>query len=229
MILDRALAITHDAAPTVDPDATTPRDRRGGPKRSGRMSVPCQRVAGRLQFRVRASVRIGRPQPCKTTTVRPRVRALLRMRQGDDRRRMKLEGLTGTYTYRSFHNVPDLVDDFNRLRFAQLELRLEVEPTGTLSGKLMFSDEPEIYMALTGELSGSEPVRLVFTGRGLPGTDIADFHYEYDAVLLSTWTAGVGQVATLAGTVLRASAHGAPPNVVPAGYTASFLAVRRAA
>ena len=67
----------------------------------------------------------------------------------------------------------------------------------------------------------------MYTGRGPAGSDIADFHYEYDAVVLRTWEHGVDQQLALAGTVLRASPHGTEPNVAPAGYTASFLAVRR--
>lgn len=35
--------------------------------------------------------------------------------------------LTETYTYRSFLNRPELVEDFNKLRFAELELRLAVD------------------------------------------------------------------------------------------------------
>ena len=64
-------------------------------------------------------------------------------------------------------------------------------------------------------------------GRGRPGTPIADFHYEYDGMLLRRWETGVGQRQTLAGTVLRAEDHGSGPTLAPAGQTASFLAVKR--
>ncbi|MFD0351537.1 hypothetical protein ACFQ0M_46715 [Kitasatospora aburaviensis] len=50
--------------------------------------------------------------------------------------------LTGTYTYRSFLNRPEPVDDFNKLRFAQLELRLQAGRDGAVSGALVFSEEP---------------------------------------------------------------------------------------
>jgi hypothetical protein len=138
---------------------------------------------------------------------------------------MEPQDLTGTYTYRSFHNAPQPVDDFNRLRFAQLEMRLDVSADGALTGRLVFS--PEIGMDLEGTCTKKAPLHLVYTGRGPAGSEIADFHYEYDAVVLRTWQHGVDQVLTLAGTVLRASPHGTAPDVAPAGYTASFLAVRR--
>lgn len=142
---------------------------------------------------------------------------------------MKSADLSGTYTYRSFLNTPEPVSDFNKLKFAQIELRLVVTADGTLTGKLMFSTAPELFMALTGTVTGDEHPHLVYDGRGLPGTEIADFHYSYDAVLLPTWPTAIGQVPTIAGTVLRVADHGAPPNVAHAGVTASFLAVKRPA
>ena len=51
-------------------------------------------------------------------------------------------GLTGTYTYRSFHNRPEPVDDFNQLRFGQLELRLAVEAGDQVTGVLVFPATP---------------------------------------------------------------------------------------
>lgn len=138
---------------------------------------------------------------------------------------MEPEDLTGIYTYRSFHNLPQPVDNFERLKFAQLEMQLDVSADGTLTGRLVFS--PDTGMDLRGTCTGTPTPRLVYTGLGPAGSDIADFHYEYDAVVLRTWEHGIGQQLTLAGTVLRARDHGAEPNVSPAGYTASFLAVRR--
>jgi hypothetical protein len=143
---------------------------------------------------------------------------------------MEAEELAGTYTYRSFLNRPEPVDDFNRLRFAQLELRLDVEADGTIMGALVFpaaaGAEPQA-MDVTGHATSDSPVRFSFTGRGRPGTQIADFHYEYDGILLRRWETGVSQRQTLAGTVLRAEDHGSGATVAPAGQTASFLAVKR--
>jgi hypothetical protein len=109
---------------------------------------------------------------------------------------MEAEELAGTYTYRSFLNRPEPVD------------------------------EPQA-MDVTGHAKSDSPVRFSFTGRGRPGTQIADFHYEYDGILLRRWETGVSQRQTLAGTVLRAEDHGSGATVAPAGQTASFLAVKR--
>ena len=143
---------------------------------------------------------------------------------------MEPRELAGTYTYRSFLNRPEPVDDFNRLRFAQLELRLSVQADGIISGALVFpaaaGAEPQA-MDVNGHVSADSPDHFSFTGKGRPGTPIADFHYEYDGMLLRRWETGVGQRQTLAGTVLRAEDHGSGPTLAPAGQTASFLAVKR--
>ncbi|MGI5359306.1 hypothetical protein ACQI4E_28880 [Streptomyces sp. CA-252508] len=143
---------------------------------------------------------------------------------------MNIAELTGTYTYRSFLNRPEPVEDFNKLRFAQLELRLGAEPDGAVNGVLVFSEEPgaePIAMEMTGRASGSSPVAFTLTGKGRPNSPIADFHYEYDGIALRHWEAGIGQRTTLAGTVLRAADHGSGSSLAKAGQTASFLAVRR--
>ncbi|MFF7456482.1 hypothetical protein [Kitasatospora sp. NPDC008115] len=137
---------------------------------------------------------------------------------------MDVMELTGTYTYRSFLELPDPVDDFNRLRFAQATLELTAGADGAVGGELILSDpgeEPLIIMDMTGTASASSRVSFTLTGRGRP--PITDFHYEYDGAVLRHWEAGVGQRTVLAGTVLRAEPHGG----APAGRTASFLAVRR--
>lgn len=141
---------------------------------------------------------------------------------------MDLPELTGTYTYRSFQNVPQPVDDFNRLRFAQLELRLRVDGDGAVTGELVFptadpAAEPGV-MDITGKAGADELTRVALAGRGRGGTATAQFQYDYDGVLLPSWAAGIDQRPTIAGTVLRVAAHG--PGA-PAGLTASFLAVRR--
>lgn len=143
---------------------------------------------------------------------------------------MDADELSGTYTYRSFLDRPEPVDDFNRLRFAQLELRLTVESDGAITGILVFSATPgeqPLGMDIDGSVSTWSPVRFGFSGRGRPGTPIADFHYEYDGVGLRHWETGVDQRLVLAGTVLRAEDHGSGASLARAGQAASFLAVKR--
>lgn len=146
---------------------------------------------------------------------------------------MNASDLTGTYTYRSFLNRPELVEDFNKLRFAELELRLVVDPEGTISGELVFPEplgaEP-LTMDMVGkvlQVPAASAVAFTLTGKGRTETPIADFHYEYDGSVLRHWETGINQRMTLAGTVLRAKDHGSGAGLARAGQTASFLAVKR--
>jgi hypothetical protein len=82
-------------------------------------------------------------------------------------------------------------------------------------------------MDVNGVVSDWSPFRFSFSGRGRPGTPIADFHYEYDGVVLRHWEAGVDQQLALAGTVLRAEDHGSGASLAKAAQTASFLAVKQ--
>jgi hypothetical protein len=143
---------------------------------------------------------------------------------------VEAENLTGTYTYRSFLDRAEPVDDFNRLRFAQLELHLSVDPGGIISGALLFPTPPGSDpqgMDLDGQLSESTLKHFSFSGRGRPNSQIADFHYEYDGIVLHHWENGIDQRLTLAGTVVRAADHGSGATLARAGQTASFLAVQR--
>jgi hypothetical protein len=138
--------------------------------------------------------------------------------------------LTGTYTYRSFLDRPEPVDDFNKLRFGQLELQLSVGSDGTISGLLVFpapAGVAGVVMDVAGQVSALSPVQFRFGGKGRPGSSISDFHYEYDGAVLRHWEAGIGQRIALAGTVLRAQDHGSGASLARAGQTASFVAVRR--
>jgi hypothetical protein len=144
--------------------------------------------------------------------------------------RMDAAAITGSYTYRSFLNIPEPVDNFDKLRFGQLELRLLVESGGALSGALLFPAPPGVeplVMDISGSVSAWSPIRFSFAGRGRPSTVIADFHYEYDGAVLRHWETGIDQRLTLAGTVLRAENHGSGASLARAGQTASFLAVKR--
>ncbi|MFD9412582.1 hypothetical protein ACFWBN_37035 [Streptomyces sp. NPDC059989] len=89
---------------------------------------------------------------------------------------MQATDLTGTYTYRSFLNRPEPVDDFNDLRFAQLELRLTATSAGGVSGLLVFPApagvEP-LAMEMAGQASGT-PLAITLTGKGVAGTPIED-------------------------------------------------------
>jgi hypothetical protein len=143
---------------------------------------------------------------------------------------MGVEELTGNYTYRSYRDVPEPVQSFNDLRFAQLALQLAVQPDGTATGTLIFPAPAGVEpptMDISGRVSAGAPVQVRLTGKGHPGTSTADFHYEYDGVVLRHWETGIDQRLVLGGTVLRAKDHGSGATLARAGFTVSFLAVRR--
>ena len=134
----------------------------------------------------------------------------------------------GYYTYRSFLNADQPVDDFNKIKFAEAEVFLRVGDDGALSGTLAFPAQPasdrQEFMDLSGTVVSWEPLRVRFIGRGRPGSSIADYEYEYDGTLLFSWpSATPPQRVALSGTVLRAKDHGS----AKAGATASFVAVKR--
>lgn len=82
-------------------------------------------------------------------------------------------------------------------------------------------------MDVSGKVSAWSPAHVSFAGKGRPGSAIADFHYEYDGGVLRHWETGINQRLTIAGTVLRAEDHGSGTTLAKAGFTASFLAVKR--
>jgi hypothetical protein len=90
---------------------------------------------------------------------------------------VSVEKLSGTYTYRSFLDRPEPVDDFDRLRFAQLELRVSVDTGGALSGELVFpasAGTAPLAMDVGGTVAGSPLTQIRYTGKGRPDTAIAD-------------------------------------------------------
>jgi hypothetical protein len=140
---------------------------------------------------------------------------------------MKHYELTGYYTYRSFINNPQPVDDFNKIRFAEAELFLNVAPDGTITGTLAFpadlSADTKAVMDITGRVSDWSTATLELEGLGRPGTDTDSFDYVYRGSVEPEIENSVGQRQTFVGTVLRAKPHGS----AQPGVTASFVAVKR--
>jgi hypothetical protein len=139
--------------------------------------------------------------------------------------------LVGKWTYRSFHNDPaPVADDPQRapekalaLIFAEAVFRFQVASGVTLTGAL---DWPGGGLDLEGTIElgagNADPiVKIVGTGRA--GTGTAGWEYDYRGQLAYNWPNGVNQVPALVGTVIRAKPH----NGAPAGYVASFIAVKQ--
>jgi hypothetical protein len=140
-------------------------------------------------------------------------------------------GLAGRWTYRSFHNNPAPVAEDPKtapekalaLIFAEAVFTFDIPSSTTLKGAI---DWPGGGLDLQGIIrpgtAGAGPtVEIVGTGR--PGTGTAGWEYDYRGQLAYQWPNGVNQIPALVGTVIRAKPH----NGAPAGYVASFIAVKR--
>lgn len=128
-------------------------------------------------------------------------------------------GFAGSWSYRSLLNDPDLSTAFDALRFGAGTLVLAEPQPGCIAGTL---GGPGWSLDLTGSASAGTPPVLRWQGRGLIGGE--EWVYDYLGYLVPAWPDGVGQVATIAGSVIRSVAHSG--GQAPAGFTATFYAVR---
>lgn len=139
---------------------------------------------------------------------------------------MMNQSLVGAWTYRSFLNIPEPVDDFNKLRFGQGEMVIEAfSEADTLRGQLAFRDNPpnkdDPRLLLRGSLQPGNPACLRFQGTGVAGTSAAGWVYDYLGYLVPAWPSGKDQKVALVGTVTRTAPHDGRP----AGVVGSFIAV----
>jgi hypothetical protein len=132
----------------------------------------------------------------------------------------------GKWTYRSFHNDPAPVDgDPNKalgLIFAEAVFTFEIAYT-ELKGAIDWDGGGLDLKGTVQPASGSVPLWVKIVGTGRAGTDTAGWEYDYNACLAYEWPNGIKQVPALVGTVIRAKPHG----TAPAGYVASFIAVKQ--
>ncbi len=134
--------------------------------------------------------------------------------------------LDGKWRYRSFYNNPAPVggnkDKALALIFAEAEFTFEISGN-ELKGII---DWGSGGLDLKGIVSTAGPLNVQIVGMGRPGTQTDGWRYDYNGNLAYEWPNAVKQVPALVGTVIRVNAHG--PNS-PAGYTASFIAVKETA
>jgi len=138
------------------------------------------------------------------------------------------EYLTGVWTYRSFLNIPEPVDDLNKLLFGQGEMVFEsaAEP-GTVRGQLAFRSSPprqdDPRLTLVGSAQTGTPFSVRFQGTGVEGTSAAGWVHDYVGYFVPKWPDGKGQRPALVGSVIRTVLH----DGTPAGVVGSFIAVQR--
>jgi len=137
----------------------------------------------------------------------------------------------GHWTYRSFRNDPTPVGDVQtdpsklvNLLFAEGALVVENTQNGSVKGELQFG--ATAVMDLSGEITAANAgaaAHIHINGKGRPGTPTEKYFYDYDGVLAYQWPNGVNQTPAIVGSVIRVKSH----NGAPAGYVASFIAVKR--
>lgn len=134
--------------------------------------------------------------------------------------------LASKWTYRSYVNTPQLVGDdaAKALNFIFGEGVYTFEtPTGTTL-KGTFDMGGAYVLDLDGKIQAVGTFLTVqINGYGRAGTPTDGWEYDYNGVLAYHWPNGVNQVPALVGSVIRAKPHGQ----APAGYVASFIAVRQ--
>ena len=138
--------------------------------------------------------------------------------------------LTGKWTYRSFLDDPAQVtidpdkaaERLLALLFAEAVFTFQVPTSTTLQGAIDWSGGG-LNLHGTIQENGGGPV-MVIIGSGRPGTDTADWEYDYHGQLAYRWPHGVDQRPAIIGNVIRAKPH----NGAAAGVVASFIAVKQA-
>jgi hypothetical protein len=133
--------------------------------------------------------------------------------------------LTGKWTYRSYRNTQTLVGEDPQealaLIFGEGVFDFAAGDGERFGGALGMS--AGYALTLEGEILPGDPCGFSIVGVGIDGTPTEGWRYDYHGVVGYEWPDGVNQVSSLLGTVVRVNAHG--PSA-PAGYTASFIAVR---
>ncbi|MEO6719017.1 MAG: hypothetical protein ABIN67_01585 [Ferruginibacter sp.] len=131
------------------------------------------------------------------------------------------KSFSGTWTYRSLLNNPDLKVDFNSLEFGRANLLIEELEPGILSGEIF---DTGWKLDLHGSIQYGNPPMLWFQGSGV--VDGAKWVYDYLCYLVPHIPNGVDQVRAMVGNVTRAIPH---PNgqggTSAAGVVCSFYAV----
>ncbi len=140
---------------------------------------------------------------------------------------MPVSDLVGTWTYRSFKNDPTSMagnpQGMLSLFFAQAEFRFKAVNDVAFEGTIDWNGGG---LDLSGVLipGGSQtPVAFSIVGMGRPGTGTDGWQYDYSGCLAYTWLNGIDQIPALVGTLVRVKPHDGEP----AGYTASFIAVKK--
>jgi hypothetical protein len=138
-----------------------------------------------------------------------------------------MTSLLGKWTYRSFHDNPAPVTGDAQtalgLFFAEAVFSFSQATDSTIKGAIDWEGGGLDVAGTVIQPGGTSLLTLHMVGSGRPGTGTDSWEYDYHGNLAYQWPNGIGQVPALVGSVIRAKPHGA----APAGYIASFVAVKQ--
>lgn len=139
---------------------------------------------------------------------------------------MSTNPFTGTWTYRSLLNDPDVNTDFGKLEFGRGTLVITETDPVTLGGTI---GGPGWSLNLHGSFTFGTPMQVRFQGKGIVGG--AEWIYDYIGWLVPVWPNSTPQqqTAAIVGSVVRTIPHPTGTDgkaIAPAGVVASFYAVR---
>ncbi len=130
---------------------------------------------------------------------------------------------TGTWTYRSLLNNPDLSADFDSLEFGRANIKIEEAAPGVFKGLIY---DTGWQLELFGSIQMGNPATVWFRGKGIVGG--SEWIYDYLAYLVPQIPEGVNQVPAMVGSVTRAIPHpDGSGGTSPAGVVCSFYAVKQ--
>ena len=137
---------------------------------------------------------------------------------------IRSDTISGTYTYRSFHNRTELVDGnadkLSRLIFGEGMLIIKVNSDDSVTGTIEFGGD--YGLDISGTVTKGDPATISLRGKGRIGTPTAGWIYDYKANTAPQFRNAIDPKAVLLGTLVRTVAHGNSA----AGYSASFIMVK---
>ena len=134
----------------------------------------------------------------------------------------EIGSLTGVWTYRSFHNDPNLSTAYKDYLFGSGYITIDDAPMGVFRGRI---GDTGWLLECNGSINYGYPWVVRFQGRGIINGE--EWIYDYLGFVIPPWPNGVNQVPAITGTIVRTIPHSgsAPKTVAPAGVTASWIAV----
>ena len=132
---------------------------------------------------------------------------------------MDIRQLTGYYTHRIFIDNPIPVDDFNRIKFAEVNLIFTCKIGCTLTKECYYFrlnlalqiKKSWIYLMEQSKNIGDR-YTFEFIARGRPNTQSSDYVYSYNGSVSYFWENALDQRFSLTGTILRVQDHDWRPN-----------------